>query len=106
MSPTGDGSNRRSNVYGASSRKSWHSPDKRSNASVALAGAPSETIARSTCSTYTIDECTSASSCLDIAETPCGSAAGPGCEGQGWVACGLGNCDGTDVAMVCYFEET
>ena len=72
---------------------------------MALAGAPSETTARSTCQTYTIEECVSLSSCLDDAEEPCGEQVS-GCAGMGWIVCGLGNCDGSDVAKVCYFEET
>lgn len=72
---------------------------------VALAGAPSETTARSTCQDYTIEECVSSGSCLEVAGRPCGEQA-PGCAGMGWIVCGLGNCDGTDVAQVCQFGET
>lgn len=55
------------------------------------------------CSTYTMEECVSQSTCEDVAGESCGSAI-PGCGGKGTIACGFSNCSGGNVTMICQFD--
>jgi hypothetical protein len=71
---------------------------------VGMASAPSDTTALAPCKTYLLEECVDSTECLDEAGYPCGGRP-EGCEGEGWVACGPGNCPYPEIAQVCYFEE-
>lgn len=71
---------------------------------VASIAEPSGSSAQTGCETYTMTPCISIGSCLELAETTCGSQL-PGCAGAGWVACAFANCDPDEVAMVCFIPD-